>query len=78
MAAPLPDGLDPDLRIIQCSNMLSTDMLRASWSLTGVIQIVVKELLQTIPRPDFIEIRAIRYEPKEEDNGGSARAVPDA
>lgn len=65
-----------DVRIIECSRMMSAEMLTLAIAPQGIIRMTIAELLNEVPSPDFIEIRAIRYEPKEDTDGGHVIPAP--
>lgn len=61
-AAPVaPDGHDFGIRIIQTVKLSDAEMLK----IPAHIRVLVAEILREVPDPDFIEIRAIRYDVKE-------------
>lgn len=42
------------------------------------VNVLVNELFKEMPDADFIEIRAIRYDVKEDTDGGTVTGAPDA
>jgi hypothetical protein len=60
-----PDKPEAGIRIVQCSKLTSVEMLRAFVS-DAMLSILVREVLAEVPGADFIEIRAIRIDVKEE------------
>lgn len=71
-----PDKPDPGLRIIQCSKLTSVEMLRAFAS-DAMLSVLVREVLAEVPGADFIEIRAIRIDVKEDtDERPAGPALP--
>lgn len=61
-AVPIaPDGHDNGVRIIQTIKLSHPEMFK----LPVYVRVLVAEILREVPDPDFIEIRAIRYDVKE-------------
>ena len=56
-----PDKHEPGLRILQTFKLTTMEMLKVP----AHIRVLVADILKEIPDPDFIEIRAIKYEVKE-------------
>lgn len=77
MAAVRADTPEPGVRIYQCVQTLSVDMLNMSISPMALLRVLVAEVLREVPGADFIEIRAIRYDPeKGNDSERSVSPVP--
>ena len=57
---PRPDRHEPGLRIMSCAKMTSVEMLK-SFSAGGMINVLVREVLNEVPGADFIEIRAVKF-----------------
>jgi hypothetical protein len=62
-----PDKHDAGVRIVQCSKLTSVEMLRAFAS-DAMLSVLVREVLAEVPGADFIEIRAIRIDVKEDND----------
>jgi predicted mannosyl-3-phosphoglycerate phosphatase (HAD superfamily) len=71
-----PDKHDAGVRIVQCSKLTSVEMLRAFAS-DAMLSVLVREVLAEVPGADFIEIRAIRIDVKEDnDERTTGTALP--
>ena len=51
---------EPGVRIIQCAEMLSVEMLHRAIAPLALIRTMVAEVIKEVPGADFIEIRAIQ------------------
>lgn len=64
-----------DLAVVQVKKLVSTEMLTYGPQIAIVAQLV-REVLTEVPDADFIEVRAIRYDVKEEGDERDVTAVP--
>lgn len=70
---PKPDGHEPGVRIIQVIKTAPVELMK----IPVHIRAMVADVLQEIPDPDFIEIRAIKFEAKEgTDERSTGTALP--
>jgi hypothetical protein len=70
-----PDKHDSGVRIVQCSKLTSVEMLRAFAS-DAMLSVLVREVLAEVPGADFIEIRAVRIDVREEPDERGISSAP--
>ncbi len=70
-----PDKHGEGIRIVQCSKLTSVEMLRAFAS-DAMLSVLVREVLVEVPGADFIEIRAIRIDVREEPDERAISPAP--
>lgn len=72
----IADQPEPGVRIVQSIRVESADLLKLTRANFGIVNQLVREVLAEVPDADFIEVRAIRYDVKEDTDERSVSPAP--
>lgn len=72
----MPDRNEPGVRIVQCTQLLSVEMIHRAIAPLALIRTMVAEVIKEVPGADFIEIRAVRFDREGGSDERDVTAVP--